>query len=845
MHSSNAASKGPGTPARLLERGRIKQTLADCALAAMLAPGITLAADADETIQPAQMEEVTVTASRREESLSKVPISVSAYTQDTMDIKGIKDIDDIARYTPGVKTDASQTNSISIRGIEATGGSGTTGIYIDDVPIQVRDLGFNPDDALVKIFDLDRVEVLRGPQGTLFGAGSEGGTVRYITPQPSLTKSSMYAKAETSYTEGGAMSYETGVAAGGPVIEGTLGVRASAWYRRDGGWIDRIDPTTLADVDSNANHDDTVVLRVAALWQPNDALKITPSIFYQHRARNDVTIYWPEYSDPNRNQFVSANPTPRPEPDKFYLPALNVEADFGPTTLISTTAYFHRDETSGYDGTLYNLGYYQTLAESTPYFPLLDGSGVHLPPGLTDYRSPASVTNQQENISQELRLQSADPNARIAWTVGTFWSLNRQYSLEEIHDPMADAIFNVLVGEPIATYFGTPLNPDGSSYLPMGDSYFNRLTSHDRQLAGFGEVNIGLTDNLKLTAGVRVSRTTFSIASLSGGPQNSGPRPGAAENSQTPVTPKAGLQWQVDPNDMYYFTYAKGFRMGGGNPSIPYDPTFQNPSIGCTQDFINFGIKQAPATYKSDTVQSFEVGAKNNINNVVHLASSIYYIRWNNIQGTVVPPICQIQWTDNLGNAVSKGFDIQANIQATNALGIDATFGYTDARYTKNAYPSGAITSGPNAPLPLVASGDAIAGPNGIGTGYSIPPYSTTLGVEYRFGVLSHPSFIRMDYEYEAGDKWTHAALDPRTSLYDPTGMPQSRQTFTSLRTGTDFGGWLVSFFVDNLFDTHTITNYNHQTNAYDANGNLLASPAFRYISYRPRTFGITATYRH
>jgi iron complex outermembrane recepter protein len=864
MPSSITTSKQPSIPLRvLLARGRIKQTLVGCALtAALLAPGATLAAaapDAEEATQPQALQEVVVTANRREESASKVPISLTALSQDTMDIKGIKDIGDIARYTPGVKIDESQTNQISIRGIASTGGSGTTGIYIDDVPIQVRDLGFNADDALVKIFDLNRVEVLRGPQGTLFGAGSEGGTVRYITNQPSLTKDSVYAKTETSYTQNGAMSYEAGVAAGGPLIDGTLGIRASAWYRRDGGWIDRLNPTTLAIVDPNANHDDTLALRVAALWQPNDNLQVTPSIYFQHRARNDVTIYWPEYSNPNKDQYFSANPTPRQEPDNFYLPALNVSYDFGPVRLISTSAYFHRDEISGYDGTLYNLGYYQTLfdpaapaAPGSSYFPVLDGSGIHLPAQLANYQAPATVTNQQRNISQEIRVQSNDPNARVTWTAGAFYSLNRQYSLEEIHDPMADAFFNFFLGYPIAGYFNTPTNPDGSSVLPMGDSYFNRLTSHDRQIAGFGEVNIGLTDSVKLIAGVRVSKTTFSIISLSDGPQNSGPRPGAAENSQTPVTPRAGLQWQIDPNNMTYFTYAKGFRTGGGNPSIPYDPTFQNTSVGCTQDFLNFGIKNAPSTYKSDTVQSFEVGAKNNINNVVRLASSVYYIKWNNIQGNVVPPICQIQWTDNLGNAVSKGFDIQATIQATEALSIDATYGYTDARYTKNAYPSGTvlptasqIAAGAYVPKPLVADGDAIGGANGIGTGYSIPPYSATLGVEYHVPIMEHDSFIRLDYEYEAGDRWTHSAQDVNTSEYDPTGFALGRQSFASLRTGTTVGQWLVSFFVDNLTDTHTILNYNHQTNAYDGNGNLLASPAFRYITYRPRTFGITATYRH
>ena len=795
------------------------------------------------------LEEIVVTATRREESINRVPISITAITQDAIDQKGIKDFSDVVRFTPGVAIDSSQTNQISIRGISSSGGSGTTGIYIDDTPIQVRALGFNSDDALVKLFDLDRVEVLRGPQGTLFGAGSEGGTVRYITVQPSLTQSSVYAKAETSYTEGGTLSYESGVAAGIPVIDGVFGVRVSAWYRRDGGWIDRIDPTTLDVVDKNANEDGTAVLRVAGLWQPNDAIRVTPSILYQNSQRNDVTIYWPEYSDPNNNRYVSADPTARPEPDVFYLPSLNVQADLGPVRLISTTSYFHRDEISGYDGTLYNLGYYQSQiplygnAAGLAAFPLLDGSGIHLPPGLTDYRSPASVTNTQRNLTQEFRLQSTDPAARVGWTAGVFYSLDRQFSLEEIHDPMADAFFNQLFGYPIAEFFGTPQNPDGSSVLPMGDSYFNRLVSYDRQIAGFGEVNFNITDTLKLTAGVRVSKDSFTIESLSGGPQNSGTRAGTQSNTENPVTPKAGIQWQVDPNNMYYFTYSKGFRPGGGNPSIPYDPTFQNLTLGCTQDFQNLGLKTgAPATYQSDSVQSFEVGAKNNIENRVRLASSIYYIKWNNIQENVVPPICEIQFTQNLGDAVSKGIDVQADFLVTDAFSIESSFGYTDARYTTNTY-LGPVHAG----LPVVAAGDAIAGPNGIGTGYSIPPYSISLGLEYKFQAFAHESYVRGDWEYLAGDKWLHAAQDPNTASYDPTSLPTERESFASLRAGTKWGDFGVSLFVDNLMDSHTILNYNHQTNTYGgADGaTLLASPAYRYISYRPRTFGITVVFRH
>jgi iron complex outermembrane recepter protein len=817
---------------------------------AACAAGAALANDAN-TEEPAAtgagLEEIVVTATRREESISRVPISITAINQDAIDQKGIKDFSDIVRFTPGVSFDSSQTNQISIRGISSSGGSGTTGIYIDDTPIQVRNLGFNSDDTLVKLFDLDRVEVLRGPQGTLFGAGSEGGTVRYITVQPSLTETSVYAKGETSYTQGGAPSYESGLAVGTPVIDGVFGIRFSAWYRRDGGWIDRIDPTTLQLVDANANRDGTAALRLAGLWQPNDAVRVTPSILYQNSQRNDVTIYWPQYSNPGANSYVSADPTARPEPDVFYLPALNVQADLGPTRLISTTSYFHRDEISGYDGTLYNLGYYQSQlplygnAAGMAAFPLLDGTGVHLPPGLTDYRSPASVTNTQRNITQEFRLQSTDPAARVSWTVGVFYSLDRQFSLEEIHDPMADTLFNQLFGYPIADFFGTPLNPNGTSVLPMGDSYFNRLLSFDRQIAGFGEANFKVTDTLKLTAGVRVSKDSYTIESLSGGPQNSGTRAGTQSNSENPVTPKAGIEWQADPNNLYYFTYSKGFRPGGGNPSIPYDPTFQNPTVGCTQDFENLGLKNgAPATFKSDTVQSFEVGAKNNIDNRIRLATSIYYIKWNNIQEDVVPPICQIQFTENLGNAVSKGFDLQADFQITDAFSLESAFGYTDARYTTSTY-IGPIHTG----LPVVAAGDAIAGPNGIGTGYSIPPYSITLGPEYKFRAFAHESYVRADWEYLAGDKWLHASQDPATSSYDPTSLPDERQSFLSMRAGTQIGGFGVSLFVDNLTDSHTLLNYNHQTNSYYGSGALMASPAYRYISYRPRTFGITVVFRH
>jgi iron complex outermembrane receptor protein len=803
------------------------------------------AADADTG--GSVLEEVTVTATRQEESLNRVPISVSVETRDAMDIKGIKDFSDVVRFTPGVSFDNSETNAIAVRGIASSGGSGTTGIYIDDVPIQMRALGFNPDDTLIKVFDLDRIEILRGPQGTLFGSGSEGGTVRYITAQPSLNLSDFYARAEDGYTLGGSQSYEAGIAGGTPLIDGVLAVRASVYYRRDGGWIDRIDPVTLADVNSNANYDETTAARVSALWKPTDTVTISPSFFYQDRQRNDVTIYWPLYSDPSSNKYVSANPTASPEPDSFFVPALNVQVDAGPVRVISTTSYFHRDDQSDYEGTLYNLSYYQSLGENgyqagpgnlIPDFPLLDANGVHLPAALANYRAPNTVTNQQRNFTEELRLQSADKDSRVNWTVGTFISLNRQFSFEQIHDPMADLLFNTEFGEPIADYFGTPTNPDGSSVLPYGDSYFNRLNSHDRQFAGFGEADVNVTDKLKVLIGGRIAYTQFSIQSLSDGPQNGGSNPGNHSASQTPFTPKLGLSYQADPDNMFYATYAKGFRPGGGNPNVP-------GGLVCGQDFMNFGISGAPPTYKSDSVQSYEVGAKDNLNHTVQLDTSFYYINWNNIQQNVVPPICEIQWTQNLGKAVSKGFDVQADFDLGAGASLETSLGYTDAQYTQNAFVG---TSG-NGVLPVVAKGDAITGENGTVQA----PWTATISPQYKFTVLDHASFVRLDYEWGSGQKWLPASRDSRTSQYDAGApnlpsltLPLFSTQFLSMRAGTQISHTQLSFFVDNLTNSHTILNSNHEVMTNDpTTGVPLASPLYRDISYRPLTFGITAVFKY
>jgi len=804
------------------------------------------------------LQEIVVTATRREQSLSKVPVSISAFSQDNMDNKGIRDFTDIARFTPGVTIDPTGTNSISIRGISASGGAGTTGIYIDDTPIQIRAMAAYPTDALPKTFDLERVEVLRGPQGTLFGAGSEGGTVRYIMTQPSLTQFSSYVRSELAYTQGGAPSYEAGAALGGPIVTDTLGFRVSAWFRRDGGWIDRIDPVTLQLASKDANRNETTALRAALTWAPTSALKITPSFFWQDGRRNDVDSYWPLYTNASDNNFVSANPTALNEPDRFELSSLAISADLGPVQLLSNSSYFRRRNISGYNATTSTLYYFQTLGwlpgaggnavGSSPYlgsspcapegfvcYPLLDGKGEHVPAALANYRSFAAIANNQDNLTQELRLQSADPAARVVWTAGAFFSVNRTYNEDAITDPMVDQLFKYLYGTTAASVFGAATNPDGSTYLPGGHVFLTQLTGYDRQVAGFGEAVWALTDQLKLTTGFRYAKTEYNVHSFADGPYNGGPSSSSGAQSQKPLTKRAGLSFQADPNNLFYATYSTGFRTGGSNPAIPYNI--------CSLDFVNFGLSGVPSSYNADTVTNYEIGSKNNFGNRIKLATSVYYIQWNGIQQQVTLPHCELNYIANLGSAVSKGGDLQAEFAVTDGLTLESAVGYNDAYYTKGSLP------GPLATTPLSAKGDAIVGASATASA----PWTITLGAEYKFRAFGgRDSFVRLDAEHQTKNNRLLAAQDPTTVQYlnctqvsgavAPCALTPPATTFVSLRAGTNFGGWQVSPFIDNLLDTHPLLGYSYEgTDGFGPQP--AASALYRNFTYRPRTFGITVTH--
>ncbi|MGB5131293.1 MAG: TonB-dependent receptor, partial [Steroidobacteraceae bacterium] len=279
--------------------------------------------------QSTGLEEVLVTARHQVEWASQLPMSLTVWSQDSMRMSGVKGIDEIGALTPGLTFDwrsnigAGVYTSLDMRGVTGTHGV-STGIFIDDttLPPATND---SYQRAFPATFDLERVEVLRGAQGMLLGQGTLGGAIRFITNPPSLSEFSGNATAEVATTEHGAMSYEAGVAAGGPIVDGVLGMRASVWYRSEGGFVDHLDPITSEPRDHDTNGTTSKSGRIGMAWMPTDASLITTTLVYDSNRANDTASFVMQQSDPAHGIFRNSTFIPQPREDRIYLASVKVE----------------------------------------------------------------------------------------------------------------------------------------------------------------------------------------------------------------------------------------------------------------------------------------------------------------------------------------------------------------------------------------------------------------------------------------------------------------------------------------------------------------------------------------
>jgi iron complex outermembrane receptor protein len=746
------------------------------------------------------LEEITVTATRREESIDHVPISITAFSQERMDQQSIKNVGDLAKFTPGLTYSpgtAGLISDIAIRGVLSEVGASTTGVYIDDTPIQVRSKGTITENTFPQIFDLERVEVLKGPQGTLFGTGSMGGTVRFITPEPDLDKYSMYSRVEGSSTKDGAPSYEMGVAAGGPLIDQTLGVRASVFYQSTGGFINTEPFTGDTVTNRDINYSDTTVARVAAKWAASENWSVTPAIYYQRQRRNDPD-FWLNISNPSESDFNSGYTQPQPILDTFTLPSLKVDGKFDGMELISDTSFFSRDE--------------KRTADFTNYlWTALVGDGSPYPDALfPDYRSTSPLEVRQNSFTQEMRLQSTEAGSPLQWVAGALFQNSRLYASQYVVDPDLPALSETVYGRPIQDAFGEGL-------LDGIYSYAIHQWATDKQIALFGQTDYSFTSHLKGTLGVRVARDTLDYNRDQDGALATGAlvREVGSAPPTTPVTPKIGLSYETDGRDLYYLSVAKGTREGGVN-----NPSLASGKIGCPGGVVS------PESYGADSLWSYEIGAKNQfLDGKLHVQASIYYIDWQHIQETVENNAClTASYVTNLGSAGVKGGELQADYRVLDSWSLRMTGAYTDAKYSSTAYgpaqPNGVSSA-------LASDGDSLG----------VAPYNVTLSSLNDFNLGSYASYFRLDYSYTAKDTGQTPQRDPRNvTIYDPDLIADPAIRELNARLGMKVAGMDISVFARNILnDTPPLGRY------HDAVGD----PLYYDVTVRPRQLGMTITYRY
>jgi iron complex outermembrane recepter protein len=880
---------------------------------------------AAETAEPDALQEVVVTATRRNDVANKVPITISAVTQETLDQEGIKTAADLTRIVPSLNAVANPgggQETFSIRGIVGSTGAATTSVYLDDVNLTKRANGgvAQNNGVLIPIlYDLARVEVLKGPQGTLFGGSSEGGTIRFITPAPSLTDYSGTGRAEFS-TMGSrsAPSFETGGAVGGPIIPDKLAFRVSAIKQEYGGWVDEYSAYTGDLIKKNDNTSIDWASRVALLWQISANTSAQVSAYhvenkYEGGPGTTTAIYVGRAPAPAGQTFTTqgrciTNNTrtaplvqPNGAPAATFIPTnvacasaaavpgtvyfrpgvtygpfpqgqdvalatgiQNIEPATAQSDIVSTTLNFdlqlmnvklissylsdkgHSDTTGGeeFSSTTTGAGQFTTLDPAHRGFPLFapfynaTGAGNT---GLFD------GTNKRHGVEEEVRFASVGDN-HFNWVAGIYFSnanteVGYNYLSSVAND---DLVMQELYGPTFAGPAGNTSASTARYGVVNNAGYQARLAAsiQDREIAAFTEWNVWLIpDRLKAIVGARFSGVELNYYQTNYG-QFSGRLPSSigsvtqGHSTDSPFTPKYGLQYQLNDQSMVYATASRGFRAGGVNAQI-------SQTI-CETALNQIGItaSDVPAAYKPDTVWSYELGGKFRLFEKLQLNLAAYRINWNGIQATTTLS-CGQGFTSNGGRAESKGAEAQLVFQPLHQLSFYLNAGYTDAFYVDPV--KGPVPTLPGvSPTPSFNPGDK----------FNIPPFQASTGGEFDLPFSSRfDSFLRIDYTYQnAYNSGATFGSSGYGSNYFTGHSPSQDQV--NLRVGVRLDSRLdVNVFVFNLLDREKQLNA-PLTGINDGRGSCSASSinCSSYLSYNPfvtqlyqapRRFGVQFNYKY
>ncbi|MES2489736.1 MAG: TonB-dependent receptor [Pseudomonadota bacterium] len=660
---------------------------------------ITLAAkpkEAPKTVEarrPSQLEEIVVTATKRAEPLREIPATISVLSGEKLEREGIQNIEQIVSQVPGVNlTDEGSGGTpkrITIRGISAGFGTNlTAGTLIGDIPFT------DPFAPKVQLdpnpFDIATVEVLKGPQGTLFGGTGLNGMIRYVPEAPQLDEFGLkYYTQLTSYPGNGDSGWNYGAMINAPFAGNTSALRLVGFHRDSPGYVDDT-LNNKRDVNSGTQYG----LRGILAWEPSERWKISLMGATQHTEDKDLA--YSDYKDGTLSRTSSARPSP--SKTQYTLANLTVQRSFDWGDLISQSSYVDKK-----------------------FEIFLDASRISA--GVTDMPPPilaGANDNHSKSIIQEIRAVSAPSDGPWKWLAGAFYYNNELYDCAE-----ASAIQGLppLTIPPILN--GIIANPCPGNVDKIGDmldiaQLIGELNLEERAL--FGEVTRELGDDWSLTLGARAYRLsvkgTVSFAGAIYALQNNlmaGQH--VADSSERGISPKGSIAWQPSDDLKFYFTASRGFRFGG-------------PQLAASTPTTT-----VPTAYKSDSLWNYELGMRSDwLDRTLRIDASVYYVDWKNPQVFQMSPAqpIAIGFIDNVGGAKSKGIEVSLTYLPgfVEGLSLDGSVSLGETK-TSKAFTAASGTVVPaGSPWPLA------------------PRWQTTTSIAYARPIASWNSGISLRHSF-------------------------------------------------------------------------------------------------
>ena len=751
-------------------------------------------------------DDIIVTATKRNQLIQDVPFSINAQTALDIERAHANTLEDLSRNVAGLSIQnlGPGQSQVAIRGVSAgqivrdqPGVKEQVGVYLDESVISLS--LFTPD---LDLFDLNRVETLRGPQGTLFGSGSVGGTIRYITNQPRTDRVEGKVEDGLNLIDGGSMGGDIKGAINLPLSD-KVAARAVGYYTRYGGFIDAL--REGGGRDRNVNDGYRAGGRLSVLFQPSESFSTTPRVIYQkihtdgfnrqdafNLFANPFTTTRPAIDLQERQQYLLRGESFN---DDFLLIDNTAVLDLGTVDLTSVTSYTHRDILVSRDAS--------SLTGSVSVDLGFPDSAVLLPSNLRD-------TTKVNQFTQEGRLSSSG-DGRFQWVVGGFYSNTKRRYTQRLPTPGYDAATDATLGA------GTAASV--ANGFPADSPYNATLPYTLRQLAAFAEGTFDITPDLHATAGARYYNYKENRRFTSGGLFANGDDRRDRTKSDG-VTPRVLLAYEATPDVTLNLQASKGFRLGGVN-----DPL--NLPLCTAGDAAIFGGYQS---YKDETLWNYEGGVKAKLG-PVRVNSALFYNRIRNLQVTLDAGSCSSRVVFNVDKAHSVGLELELATSPVPGLDLGLSGSVLNSEFDST------VRDGTGAVLGGIRDGNRLP---------TVPKFQVSANANYSFAVAADKQgFVGASFQH-IGSRFTQPSDQEGNPRSFVSGLPFGgasgadatvldlklpRYEIVNLNAGVSFPDQLeVSVYVNNLTDENALLSFDRERGGRARLG---------FTVNQPRTYGV------